>query len=52
MIEKIPHTIVNYNFPLKCGFCYGSGRKYQPISVSVRNQNSGFGHTLLGWTSK
>ena len=52
MIEKIPHTIGNQIFPLKCGFGigYGIGRKYQPIWVSVlvsdRNQNSGFGRTL------
>jgi hypothetical protein len=33
MIEKIPYTIGNYIFPLKCGFGigYGIGRKYQPI---------------------
>ena len=52
MIEKIPHTIGNQIFPLKCGFGigYGIGRKYQPIQVSVSvsdlNQNSGFGRTL------
>ena len=38
------------NLDLKCGFSigYGIGRKYQPIlvSVSVLNQNSGFGRTL------
>ena len=60
MIEKIPHTIGNQIFPLKCGFGigfgigYGIGRKYQPIWVSVSeldlNQNSGFGHTpRWGW---
>ena len=51
VIEKIPPTIVNQIFPLKCGFGigYGIGRKYQPIQVSVsdRNQNSGFGRSLL-----
>ena len=52
MIEKLPHTIGNQIFPLKCGFGigYGIGRNYQPIWVSVsvsdRNQNSGFGRTL------
>ena len=59
MIEKIPHTIGNQIFPLKCGFGigYGIGRKYQPIWVLVsdRNQNSGFGRTLVssweGWGS-
>ena len=36
-----------------CGFGigYGIGRNYQPIRVSVsvsdRNQNSGFGHSLI-----
>ena len=51
-IEKIPHTIGNYIFPLKCGFGigYGIGRKYRPIWVSVwvldLNQNSGFGRIL------
>ena len=54
---KIPHTIANWIFPLKCGFGisfgigYGISRKYQPIWVSVSvsdlNQNSGFGRTLL-----
>ena len=44
--------IGNQIFPLKCGFGigYGIGRNYQPIWVSVsvsdRNQNSGFGRTL------
>ena len=53
MIEKIPHTIGNYIFSLKCGFGigYGIGWKYQPIWVSVLvldlNQNSGFGRTLV-----
>ena len=51
MIEKIPHTIGNYIFPLKCGFGigYGIGKNYQPfwVSVSAQNQNSGFGRTLL-----
>ena len=52
MIKKIPHTIGNQIFPLKCGFGigYGIGRKYRPITVSVsvsdRNQNSGFGRSL------
>ena len=54
MIEKIPHTIGNLIFPLKCG--YGIGRKYQPIWVSVsvlgRNQNSAFGRTLALGTDK
>ena len=48
MIEKVPHTIGNMIFPLKCGFGigYGISQKYQPIWVSVSldlNQNSGFG---------
>ena len=56
MIEKIPHTIGNKIFPLKCGFGigygigYGIGWKYCPIWVSVSvsdlNQNSGFSLTL------
>ena len=51
MIEKIPHTIGNLIFPLKCGFSigYGIGRKYLPIWVLVLvsdlNQISGFGRT-------
>ena len=48
--EKIPHTIGNQIFSLKCGFGigYGIGRKYRPIWVSVLdlNQSSGIGHTL------
>ena len=60
MIEKILHTIVNQIFPLKCGFGigYGIGQKYQPIWVSVsdRNQNSGFGRTEIqnfwAWADK
>ena len=49
MIEIIPHTIGNWNFPLKFGFGVGYSieRKYRPIWVSVLvlhlNQNSGFG---------
>ena len=37
MIEKIPHTIGNWIFPLKCGFGigYSIGRMYQPIWVLV-----------------
>jgi hypothetical protein len=52
MMKKIPCTIGNQIFSLKCGFSdgYGIGRKYWPIWVSVSvldlNQNSGFGHTL------
>ena len=56
MIEKIPHTIGNKIFPLKCGFAigydigYGIGWKYRPIWVSVSvsdlNQNSGFSRIL------
>ena len=46
--EKIPHTIGNQIFSLKCGF--GVSQKYQPIQVSASisdlNQNSGFGRTL------
>ena len=58
MIEKIPHTIGNQIFPLKCGFGigYGIGRNYQPIWVSVsvldRNQNSGYGCTLTMFLKK
>jgi hypothetical protein len=53
MIEKVPHTIGNWIFPLKCGFGigYGIGRKHQQIWISVSvldlNQSSGFGRTLI-----
>ena len=52
MMKKIPCTIGNYIFSLKCGFGigYGIGPKYWPIWVSVSvsnlNQNSGFSRTL------
>ena len=50
MIEKMPHTIGDQIFSLKCGFGidYGIGQKYRPIWVSVSdlNQNNGFGRTL------
>ena len=46
--EKIPHTIGNQIFLLKCALRIGL--RYWPILVSVSvsnmNQNSGFGHTL------
>ena len=48
--KKYPVLLVT---TLKCGFgiCYGIGRKYWPIWVSVLvldlNQNSGFGRTLI-----
>ena len=52
MTKKTPCTISNQMFSLKCDFSisYGIGWTYQPIWVSVSdlNQNSGFGHTLLG----
>ena len=51
MMEEMPDTIVNYILPLKCGFGYGIGQKYQPVWVSVSvldlNQNSGFSRTLF-----
>ena len=62
MFEKIPHTIDNKIFPLKCGIDYGIcfgisygigysfSWKYRPIwvlvSVSDLNHNSGFSRTL------
>ena len=54
MIEKIPHTIDDYLFSLKCGCSmgYSIGLKYLPIWVSVSvlglNQNRGFGEILEG----
>ena len=51
MMKKIPRTIGNQIFSLKCGFGigYGIGRMYRPVWVSVSdlNQNSGFGRTLV-----
>ena len=55
LMEKIPHTSYCKTYIITseiCGFGigYGIGRKYRPIRVSVsvsdRNQNSGFGRTL------
>ena len=51
MMKKIPLTIGNQIFSLKCGIGFGTGRKYLPfwvmVSVSDLTQNSGFGRTLI-----